>query len=322
MEKKNDEQLVLAKQELARIARSPDPVFEIARTLGDVYDVELPIPEVITAIFRTERADVGEHIYYMAPEVADKKVLTLTSNCTVTQVKVSPRTRTEVTWTDLVSEEYYVCIPDLLKADHNVLEFFGDSIIEAMDRQEVYAVLQLVAAGAVAQSNVYTLDSGKEKFDYPKLVEMARSVAKYGRNLVLITGADVTTDITLMNYDADKNQPVNLESAGVKTWIPVEECTVDVDASTKTVIAADRAYLVAVSDSKNNKPGIFVRRKTATLASTASDTTAISKERIAIVSGNMINVSSTRKLAKAIAGFEEYSGTLINAFTVAQFTRS
>ena len=248
----DEKKIMMAKEELKRIARSSDPVFEIAKTLGDVYDVELPIPEVISAIFRTERAEVGEHVYYLAPEVADKKVLALTSDCIVTQVKVTPRTRTEVTWTDLVSEEYYVCIPDLLKADHNVLQFFGDSIIEAMDRQEVFAVLALVAAGAASTGNVYTLDSGKTKFDYPKLVEMARSVAKYGKNLVLITGADVTTDITLMNYDADKNQAVSLESAGVKTWIPVEELTVDVNAVSKTVIAANRAYLVAVSDSKNN----------------------------------------------------------------------
>lgn len=318
----DNNELMLAKQELKRIARSSDPVLEIAKTVGDVYDVELPIPEVISAIFATERADVGEHVYYLVPEVADKKVLALTSNCTVTQVKVSPRTRTEVTWTDLVSEEYYVCIPDLLKADHNVLQFYGDSILEAMDRAEIYAVLQLISAGAVAKGNVYTLDSGKTKFDYPKLVEMARSVAKYGRNLVLITGADITTDITLMNYDADKNQAISLESAGVKTWIPVEELTVSITSVSKTVIAADRAYLVAVSDSKNNKPGIFVRRKTETLAMNNVDTEAITKERILMKSGLMMNVGNARKISQAIAGFEEYSGTLINGYTIAQFTRS
>lgn len=317
----DEKMLMMAKEELKRIACSADPVFEMAKTLGDVYDVELPIPEVIEAIFRTDRAEVGEHVYYLAPEVADKKVLTLTSNCTVTQVKVTPRTRTEVTWTDLVSEEYYVCIPDLLKADHNVLQFYGESIIEAMDRQEIYSVLALVSAGAVSTGNVYTLDSGKTKFDYPKLVEMARSIAKYGRNLVLITGADVTTDITLMNYDADKNQAVDLASAGVQTWIPVEELTVDINTVPTTVIAANRAYLVAVSDSKNNKPGIFARRKVGVLQQ-AADTEVIAKERIAIMSGNLMNVGSTRKLAKAIAGFGEVSGTLVNAYTVAQFTRS
>lgn len=317
----DEKKLMLAKEELKRIAVSSDPVYETAKTLSDVYDVELPIPEVIEAIFRTEHAEVGEHVYYLAPEIADKKVLTLTSNCTVTQVKVSPRTRTEVTWTDLMSEEYYVCIPDLLKADHNVLQFYGESIIEAMDRQEVYAILLLVSAGAVSTGNVFTLDSGVDKFDYPKLVEMARSVAKYGRKLVLITGADVTTDITLMNYDADKNQAISLTTAGVEKWIPVEECTVDVDTVSKTVIPANRAYLVAVSDSKNNKPGIFVRRKVANLAVVA-DTEVIAKERIVMMSGNLMNVGSTRKLSKGIAGFEEYSGTLVNAYTIAQFTRS
>jgi len=313
--------IMMAKEELKKIARMPEPVFEVAKTIGDVYDIEFPIPEVVSAIFDVQRADVGEHVYYLAPESIDKKVLTLTSDCEVTQVKVTPRTRTEVTWTDLVSEEYYVCIPDLLKADHNVLEFYGDSIIEAMDRQEVYAVITLLAAGAASTGNQYTLDSGKEKFDYPKLVEMSRSIAKYGRKLVLISGADVTTDITLMNYDADKNQAVSLQGAGVEKWIPVEELAVYVNGVSKTVLDADKAYLVAVSDSKNNKPGIFVRRKVQPLAS-ASDTEVVNKERIVIMSGNMMNVGDKRKLAKAIAGFEEYSATLINAYTIAEFTRS
>lgn len=316
-----NKKLMLAKEELRRIAFSSDPVFETAKTLSEVYDVELPIPEVIEAIFRTERAEIGEHVYYLAPEIADKKVFTLTSNCIVTQIKVTPRTRTEVSWTDLMSEEFYVCIPDLLKADHNVLQFYGESIIEAMDRQEIYAILQLVSAGAVSTGNVFTLDSGDSKFDYPKLVEMTRSVARYGRKLVLITGADITTDITLMNYDADKNQAISLESAGVEKWIPIEELTVDVNSVSKTVIAANRAYLVAVSDSKNNKPGIFVRRKVANLGVVA-DTEVIAKERLVIMSGNLMNVGSTRKLSKAIAGFEEYSGTLVNVYTVAQFTRN
>jgi hydroxymethylpyrimidine/phosphomethylpyrimidine kinase len=165
----------------------------IAKTIGDVYDVELPIPEVISAIARTERAEVGEHVYFLAPTTITKKVNTITSDCEVTQVKVTPNTQTEVTWADLVSEDVYVCLHDWLKADHDVLTFNADAIQEAMDRQEIYSVLQLADAGAVNESNVYTLDSGKTTFDYPKLVEMARSIAKYGRELVLITGGNITT---------------------------------------------------------------------------------------------------------------------------------
>lgn len=86
----------------------------IARTIGDVYDVELPVEKVIESVARFERADVGEHVYYLAPTTITKTVNTLTSDCTVTQTKISPNTRTEVSWTDLISPEFYVCLHDWL----------------------------------------------------------------------------------------------------------------------------------------------------------------------------------------------------------------
>jgi hypothetical protein len=312
----------LIKKDMQRVIAmsAGEQTMHMARTIGEVYDEELPIPEVITSIFRTDRAEVGEHVYYLAPASITKSVYALTSDCIVTQTKVTPNTRTEVSWTDIISPEFYVCIHDWLKGDHDVLDFYGRSINEAMNRQEIYAVLQLVDAGAVAQSNTYTLDSGKTKFDYPKLVEMARSLAKYGSKMVLITGANVTTDIVLMDYDADKNRETKVADV-VDQWIKVEELSVSIGGTPTTVMSADVAYLVAVSDSEANMPGIFVRRKTGALAQ-MGDTTAVAKERVIIDGGNFINVASDRKFSKSVCGYEEYSATLVNANTVAKFTRS
>lgn len=292
----------------------------IARTIGDVYDEEFPIPEVIEAISRTERADAGEHVYYLTPASITKTLYTLTSNCTVTQTKISPSTRTELDWTDLISPEFYVCLHDWLKGDHDVLTFYADSISEAMNRQEIYAVLQLIDAGAVAESNTFTITSGATKFDFPVLVRMARSVAKYGKNLVLISGANVTTDIVLLDYDSNKQREHGLGTLNV-THIPIEELTVTVDASPVTVIDADVAYLVAVSDSKDNKPVLFARRKTETLAE-STDTMAVAKERIVIDQGNLINVGTARKFSRSKTGFEEYGAVLMNSKCVAKFTRT
>lgn len=314
-------ELVRAREELQKIARSGNREDLIAKTIGDVYDVELPIPAVIEAVFATDRAEPGEHVYYLAPESVDKEVYALTSDCEVTQVKVTPATRTEVSWTDLISPEYYACIHNLLKGDNDELAFMAEAIMEAMNRQEIYGLVQLLSAGASATGNEYTLDSGKTKFDYPKLVEMVRSVAKYGKELVLITGANVTTDIVLMNYDADKNQAISLASAGISKHIPIEELVVKVGGVSQTVLSADEAYLVAVSDSKQNKPGVFVRRKLNGI-SDAPDTEVVAKERAVINTGNMINVASARKFSKGIAGYEEYSATLINNKVIAKFTRA
>ena len=281
--------------EIKNLAGSERDLF-MARTIGDVYDVEIGIPEVIESIANFERAEVGEHVFFLAPDTITKTVNTIDANCNITQTKVTPNTRTEVTWTDLVSEEVYVCLHEWLKADHKVLQFNAEAIMEAMDRQEIFTVLALVDAGATAESKVFTLDSGKTKFDYPKLVEMARSIAKFGRELILITGGNVTTDIQLMNYDADKNQSVSIFDV-VSKHIPIEELDVDIDTVTKTVISPDVAYLVAVADAKRNRSLLVARRKTDQLSEMA-DTTGEAKERVIISSGNGMNVGKLRKYEK------------------------
>ena len=307
-------------QEVRHLAGSERDLF-MARTIGDVYDVELPVPEVIESIARFERAEVGEHVFFLAPDTITKSVRTIDANCNITQTKVTPNTRTEVTWIDLVSEEVFICLHEWLKADHSVLQFNAEAINEAMDRQEIFTVLALVDAGAVAESKVFTLDSGKTKFDYPKLVEMARSIAKFGRELILITGGNVTTDIQLMNYDADKNQSVSIFDV-VSKHIPIEELDVDIDTVTKTVISPDIAYLVAVADSKRNRSLLVARRKTDQLSEMAdTETTDEAKERVVINSGNGMNVGNLRKYAKGFFGAEEYSATSINDKTYAKFTR-
>ena len=82
----------------ARSMSDGDRELFIARTIGDVYDVEMPIPEVIESIARVERADVGEHVYYLAPTTKTKEVKQITSDCTIAQTKVNPNPRKEVSW--------------------------------------------------------------------------------------------------------------------------------------------------------------------------------------------------------------------------------
>lgn len=315
-------EVLTAKMQEAKSMSDSEREMFFAKTIGDVYDVELPIPEVIDAIARFERVGIGEHLYYMAPETKTKSVRTISANCNLTETKVSPSTRTEVSWTDLVSDKIYVCIHDWVKGDHDVLTFNADMIQEAMDRQEIYSVLQLVDAGAVSESNAFTLRSGETKFVYPDLVDMARAVAPYGRNLVLISGGNITTDIMLLNYDADKNQAVSIYDV-VDKHIPIEALQVTINGSAVTVVNANVAYLVAVSDAKKNRPLLVGRRQTAELAASFDTEMApASKERIVISTGNEINIGSNSKLAKGFIGYEEYSATALNDKCFAKFTRS
>jgi len=292
----------------------------IAQTIGDVYDTELPIPEVISEVANVQRAAVGEHVYYLAPDSITKTVNTLTSDCVVIQERVSPNTRTELSFTDLISKEVYVCLQDWLKGDHDVLKFYSDAIMEGMNRQEIYAVLALLSAGAASTGNEFTLSTGDTALTYPKLVDMVRSVAKYGTNLILITGANVTTDILLLDYTANTFRQYGLQNLNIK-HVPIESLDVTINGTPTTVLDADVAYLVAVSDSAANKPVVFARRKLAGIE--APDTTVdASKERAIIDTGNMIPDGVYRKFSKGKAGFQEYGAVLLNNKVVAKFTRA
>jgi len=296
------EQKAVLKEEMMKAGAmsAADREIFIAKTIGDVYDLELPIPEVISAISRFERIAVGEHLFYNVPAAITKAVRTITSGCVLTQTKVSPNARTEVSWTDLVSEQVYVCLHDWVKGDHDVLTFNADAIQEAMDRKEIYLVLALAIAGATSESNLYTLRSGETKFVYPDLVDMARSVARYGKDLVLITGGDVTTDIQLLNYDADKNSSVSIFDV-VKQHIPIEELSVTINGSATTVLAANKAILVAVSDAKKNRSLLVARRQLGQVVQKSDTEYAdVAAERIVISTGNTVNVATELMLAKGL----------------------
>lgn len=316
------EEVLQAQKLMQKIAMSADREELIAQTINDVYDVEYPIQDMISDVFNVGRANPGEHVYYLAPKTMDKKVIVLTSDCEVTHEKVSPETRTELSFTPIVSPDYYACLQDLLNGDHDVLSLYAEDILEALNRYEIRAVLQLIDAGAVARSNVFTLDSGATTFDYPKLVAMKKAIRKYGKKLVLISGANVTEDIELMDYTADKNRPVSIKDV-VDAWYPIESLDVTIGGSSVDVISDDVAYLVAVSDSKKNKPGYFYRRKiSGSVLASNPDTNVIDKERAIIVTGTMKSTDTVDRFSKGVAGVEQVGAVVTNSFCLAKFTRS
>lgn len=296
----------------------------IAQTLGDVYDYELPIAPMIEAVAKIVRAGnrpEDNHVYYMTPDSVDKKVFHLVGNCNVTQAQVIPNSRAELSLVPITSDEKWVCLSDFLSGDHDVLKLYTDAISEAMDRDEIKSVLALLDAAAIAESNTFTLDTGKTALDFPKIIEMRSSLLKYGTKFVLITGSNVRTDIDLMDYTANTFRPYTLESLGI-THIPVLDYTVDRDASGQAaIISDDVAYLVAVSDAKGNKP-VLVARRSLALAADMGDTKAAGQDRIVIDGGNRLPVGATPKFARSKVGYEEFGAVIMNSKTVAKFTRA
>jgi len=291
-----------------------NPGLEVATLANKPYDAELPVNDMIKDVFQTGSVDVGEDYDYFAIAPVDKVVYTVSSG-SVTQTNVSVDSENELAFSDYDSEESYVYLADLLGGKYDPIAKKADEQQEVLNRLEVKAVCDLLIAGAVARSNTFAWTSGDSSITFAKLVAMVRSVAKYGSRCVLISGANVTTDVILMDSTEDKNRELTLAKAGIMAHYPIEAFTYT-HSTEMTVLDADKAIIVAISDAKGNKPGHFVRRKVAQVAM-GQDVSA--KERLVISSGPAKHVGSNRKLAIGILTYEMFGAVLTNTYTCAVF---
>jgi len=314
----DEKKLLMAQEELQaklqEIATQSGNPFELAKLANIPYDAEMEIPEVIKEVAKTATVEKGEDYEYFVQDVETKIVNTIT-NGSVVQLAVTPGSETDLTFSSYSSDEYYVYVEKLLEAKYDPIAIKTKVAMESLNRKEVKDVLDLLIASAVSESNTFANDSGDDVIDFEKVVDMVRSVAKYGNKLVLISGATVTTDIVLMDYTEDKNREVTLQKAGISKWVKLEELTYT-HSTSQTVFAADKALLVATSDVEDNRAVHFVRRKVKALEKAGT------KERIVVASGPRIQVGSDAKWAYAIVAMEQYGAVVTNPKCIAVYKKA
>lgn len=285
--------------------------YELAKLANIPYDAEMPIPDVIAAVAQTASVAKGEDYEYFVLDAEIKTVNTIVDG-SVVQVAVTPEVHTDLTFSSISSNESYVYVEKLLAAKYDPIAIKAKASMEALNRREIKDVLTLLVASAVSAGNTFANDSGDDAITFEKLVAMVRSQARFGSKLVLITGADVTTDVLLLDYNEDKNREVTLAKAGISEWVKVEAFTYE-HSGTQTVFATDKALLVATSDSMENRPIHFVRRKVNALEQAGE------KERIIVAAGPRIQVGANPKWAYAIAAMEQFGAVVTNPKCVAVY---
>lgn len=293
---------------------SANPGLELARLANQPYDAELPVPEMISEVFNVATVERGEDFDYFTQDPETKVVYTVASG-SVTQTNVSPDSENELSFSSYDSAEEYVYLDDLLDGKYDPIAVRTDAQQEVLNRLEIKAVCNLLIAGAVAQSNTYAWDSGDTAITPEKIVEMVRSVAKYGTKVVLITGANVTTDVMMLDFAYNKNREVTLAKLGISKHIALEAFQYT-HSGTQTILDADKAIVVAVSDSKANKPGHFVRRK---MSGAVLGADVGEKERLVFQRGPIMQVGASAKSAISIVTYERFGAVLVNAYTVGVF---
>jgi hypothetical protein len=277
----------------------------------------MPIDPIIEKIAKVARVDAGEDYEYFTIGPETKTIYTV-SNCTVTQVQVTPDSENDLVFNSYISPEYWVCLEKILEAKYDAIALKTKTANEAFNRKEVKDVLDVAIASAVAQGQTFSNDSGVTSLNIVKLEEMTRALDIYGTKFVLITGSTVGADVRLMQYNADKNQAFNLSLVGIVDWINVPAFQYE-HSGTQTVLAADKAILVALSDSDDRRPIHFVRRKVR--ATVGAENTG-TKERVVVNLGPRIQVGAVPKMGMSVVVFGQYGTVAPNPYAFAVYQRA
>ena len=304
-----------AKLEMIAQTGSERGALELAVLANLPYDAELPVPDVINKICKVARVNKGEDYEYFSISPETKTVYTIT-NGGVTQANVTPDTHNDLTFYSYNGPAENVYLEKLMEAKYDPIAVKSKTIMEALNRKEVKDVLDVVIASAEAQSKTYANDSGNTALNFVKLEEMTRGIELYGTKFALITGSSVSADVRLLNYNANKFQAIKLADLGITEWIPVSAFQYT-HSTTQTVLATDKAILVALSDSEDERPVHFVRRKIADVYNQGEP-----KERVIVASGPRLAVGSTPKWAYEIAVMEQYGVVQPNPYACAVYKRA
>ena len=303
----SDADLIVAKEELDAsveaivMAESPKGLNTL---LNEPYDAELPMSDVVNEIADVSSIAQGVTAQYWVQDATAKAIYTIV-NGSVTQTNFTTDAPSTLSIGFYDGAQDYIYVPDMLAQKYDAIAIKAEAQMEAFNRKENKDVLDLVIASAVSESNTFHNDSGVSAITYKKLVQMVRSMAKYGNKLVLVSGSTVSTDLMLMDYTEDKNRAVSVESAGIAKWIKLENKQY-AHSGTQTVLAIDKAVLVATSDAKDNRPVKFVRQRTNALTGSLS----VEKERVIISEGPKIHVGALPKLAYSLVTFGAYGAVV------------
>lgn len=321
--------------ELAKAVKNYDAL-EIAKIAGEPRDAAKDMPYFVEQIGQFDTAAPEDNYYTYATTAGSRVIYVVTANGAITQSNVSPSSPTLMSFVDIQTPEYYAKLIDLAKAKEKVVARQQLMIQQAMDFEECYYVRTLLDTAATAESNLFTLDSGDTKFDYPKLVDMVEAVEDYGTILKLLAGAAPAKDIRKFDYDANKYQSVKQAMADlgvemIRVGLKGAARTFSLDddnsggTSSTDVIPSTYAYLVAV-DTVVGAPILMVRKEISSVEmfNELSAQNGTRPQRFTFVSPNpvMLTANSKRYLGVGFTGFEEAGFAALCSSAIARFERA
>ena len=297
---------------------------EMARIIGEPRDPRRPYSHLVETICDTETAQPNEYVYeYNVSLETDKIITTIASG--ITSVNVTPLTPTLLSFTNLASPEYYARVTDLVDAKETVLARKRLNILRAMNTEENYQCILLLAAAAASTGNLNDLRSGETTFTYSHLIDMIDQVIDYSENYVLVAGTQIDKDIKLWDYKDNKYHSMveAFNDLGIQLVRINQQVTRD--ATVTNILASTVGYLVGTMTEAPGKPLTFVRKAVSNIEKIPGATIEQSgnvPERWIFVSQNPTVISATRELAFGMVGYQNYVAFTKNTYAISKFTRS
>ena len=137
---------------------------EIAKLIGQPINPALPSPVALSAVADVSTVGPGEKVFYFASEDTDVDEIyeVNTSTGKIVEVKKSPLSDTQLTFTGLNSRLQYVLLDSVLASpDVDVLGRKKSSISRGMDKLEVKRLID----GMIAVADEIAVGSGEDLYD-------------------------------------------------------------------------------------------------------------------------------------------------------------
>lgn len=295
---------------------------EIARIIGEPVDPRRRYPNLVNAFADTDTADPNEYVYYYDVLLETDKIFT-NSASGLTTTNVVPDDPVLLTFTDIATDEYYVKINDLINAKERTLARKKLTINRAMDAEENYQMILLMDAAAISRGNLSDLRSGERSFNFSHLIDMVDQVIDYSEDYSMAVGTQIDKDIKLWDWTDNKYHSTVEAFNDLGISLNRINEVVTRNSVQTTVLSAYVAYLGGKT-TQIGKPILFVRKRMneiERLGGVISESGDRS-ERLVFVSPNPVQVSTTRYLAVALTGFEQFAAVTKNAYAFAKFTRT
>lgn len=243
-----------------------DMRLEISKILGDVVDVNLPVPIALQEVCNLDTAEPGEDVYKMASlETSADEIKTIDADGIITASKYTLKSKTALSFTSLNTDKVYILVDEILDSpDQKAFERNRAKLIRGLDKIEVRLLLKLVSD----DSDVAEISIGSGEDLYDVIVKAKHALEDYGDNFKMLAGSAVKEGIDNYNKRKADNLNYNVDLPGTLKRIGIDVRKIfgyvkyTGDGSKQRLLDTNKFQLVAVNSTiTEGKPLWFVRKR-------------------------------------------------------------